>query len=251
MTNQKTLSASDPLILDVVCSMHAGVERFNTQVRGVVLPPSPRVLTEAEAQRAQDAVDEEMGELIKASREGNVAEAADAIIDAVYFLLGRLTEMGVPAKAVFDAVQKANMAKIPGDLDKRKGWGGTDAIKPEGWKAPDHSWLLSFSLADLGYARAITELSPVFQEITALRAAKGADYNNVPGGRDAYFPFGHQSYAHMMHTKGLRLMSLVKSMSEGREPNFEGIRDTVRDLVNYGAFYCEWMDRQAEVKVAA
>jgi phosphoribosyl-ATP pyrophosphohydrolase len=231
--------------------MHANVEAFNTTVRRVALPIVPRVLTPTEAQRAREALSEEMDELMVACEKGDVAEAADAIIDSVYFLLGRLAEMGIPAKAVFEAVQAANMEKVPGDLAKRQGWEGTDAVKPEGWAPPDHSWLLSFSLADLAKAHMFDELSPVFQEITKLRAAKGEDYNNVPGGRDAYFPFGHQSYGHMLNTKGLRLMSLLRSMGEGKQPNFEGIRDTVRDLVNYGAFYAEWIDRQGEAKVAA
>jgi NTP pyrophosphatase (non-canonical NTP hydrolase) len=231
--------------------MHTGAEQFNTHVRGVVLPAVPRVLSPLELERTHAAVREEMDELTEACKRGDVGEAADAIIDAVYFLLGRLTEMGIPAKAIFDAVQAANMVKVPGDLSKRPGWNGTDAVKPEGWKAPDHGWLLSFSLADLAFARMRHELSPVFQEITELRALKGADYNNVPGGRDAYFPFGHHSYAHMLNTKVLRLMSLIQSMGEGKKANFEGLRDTARDLVNYGAFYCEWMDRQSEVQVAA
>ena len=76
-------------------------------------------------------------------------------------------------------------------------------------------------------------------ELQQLRESKGRDYNDVPGGRDAYFPFGHFSYAHMLHTKNLRLQSLLSAMQKGRPVNFEGLYDTVRDLVNYGTYYCE------------
>jgi hypothetical protein len=31
-------------------------------------------------------------------------------------------------------------------------------------------------------------------------------------------------------------------MADGKKPNFEGLRDSVKDLVNYGAFYAEALD---------
>jgi predicted HAD superfamily Cof-like phosphohydrolase len=225
--------------------MQVKVEEFNTTIRGQAIPPTPTVLTEVQARRTSEAVNEELLELKHACLDGDVLEAADAVIDMMFFGLGRLAEMGVPAAAVFEAVHAANMKKVPGDLAKRSGWSGSDAVKPAGWTPPDHSFLLNFSLADVEKARMFDELSPVFQEITRLRKAKGEDYNNVPGGRDAYFPFGHQSHAHMLNTKTLRVLSLVNSMTSGKQPNFEGIRDSVRDLVNYGAFYAEWIDRGA------
>jgi predicted HAD superfamily Cof-like phosphohydrolase len=217
------------------------VEAFNQQVRKQVIPAVPTPLTPEQAERAAEAFEEEKTEFLKACESGDVLEAADGIIDLMYFGLGRLAEMGVPAKAVFDGVQAANMQKTTGTLAKRNGWGGYDAVKPEGWKAPDHSFLLNFSLADVEKAAVFNELSPIFQRITYLRAAKGEDYNNVPGGRDAYFPFGHLSYGHMLNTKALRIQSLLNAMMAGKHPNFEGLLDSVEDLVNYGAFYGEWL----------
>jgi NTP pyrophosphatase (non-canonical NTP hydrolase) len=241
----------DALLADVVLSFQAGVEKFNLDVTALPVPAIPTLLNPNRAEWARTALLEEANEFREAIEKGDIVEAADALLDSVFFALGRLCEMGIPAKAVWGRILEANMAKQRGELSKRPGSLGHDAVKPEGWTPPDHSWLLTFSLADLAKARMFDELSPVFQEITKLRAAKGEDYNNVPGGRDAYFPFGHQSYAHMLNTKTLRVMSLVNAMGSGRVPNFESVRDSVRDLVNYGAFYAEWIDRQGEARVAA
>jgi phosphoribosyl-ATP pyrophosphohydrolase len=230
------------LLTALVGRMLDKVELFNGRVRGQVIPATPQPLTDQQAQRAVDAFAEESKELLEATAAGDVLEQADAILDLVFFALGRLAEMGIPAWGVMEEINRANMEKKRGDLTKRTGWEGYDAVKPEGWTPPDHSWLLNFSLADVAKAKMFDELSPVFQEITKLRVAKGADYNNVEGGRNAYFPFGHFSHIHMLTTKVLRLQSLARSMADGKKPNFEGLRDSVKDLVNYGAFYAEALD---------
>jgi hypothetical protein len=216
-------------------------EEFNRGIIGLPVPATPTMLNADRAKWALMALEEERTEFANAIDADDVLEAADALIDGIYFALGRLTEMGVPAKAVFDGVHAANMGKVRGELSKRPGAQGYDAVKPEGWRAPDHSFLLDFSLADVNKAKVFDELSPIFQRITYLRAAKGEDYNNVPGGRDAYFPFGHLSYGHMLNTKALRIQSLLNAMMAGKKPNFEGLLDSVEDLVNYGAFYGEWL----------
>lgn len=227
----------------VVASMLLDVSRFNRQVTGLPIPNEPKTLGVRRARWAEAAMQEEVEEFMVATAEGNVAEAADALVDLVYFALGRLAEMGVPALAVFDEVQRANMDKVQGTLSKRPGSLGHDAVKPAGWRGPDHSWLVGLDLEAVESAqqRAMLwdGLSPLFQQIQDLRIAKGGDYNNVPGGRDAYFPFGHASYVHMLQTKVLRLQSLARHIDEGRAPKFEGMLDSVRDLANYAAFYGE------------
>jgi hypothetical protein len=45
----------------------------------------------------------------------------------------------------------------------------------------------------------------------------------------------------MLHTKNLRVQSLLSAMQKGRPVNYEGLYDTVKDLVNYGTYYCEAM----------
>lgn len=81
-------------------------------------------------------------------------------------------------------------------------------------------------------------------EAVLLCAAKSADYNHGMGhenihsvDRSAYFPFGEVSYAQMLHTKMQRFTSIVRKGLSGGEPNFEGLRDTALDIINYAGFY--------------
>jgi phosphoribosyl-ATP pyrophosphohydrolase len=227
----------------VVALMLAKVGLFNQKVTALPIPAVPTMLGADRQEWAMAALKEELVEFEDACEAGDVVEAADALVDLVYFALGRLIEMGVPPLAVMDGVQEANMVKRRGELSKRPGSLGCDAVKPEGWTPPDHSWLLNLQLTDLrAFAEGAAQreaISPVWLELQALRESKGADYNDVPGGRDAYFPFGHFSYAHMLQTKNLRIQSLLSAMQKGRPVNHEGLYDTVRDLVNYGTYYCE------------
>lgn len=242
------ISPREAFAAAVAARMLTKVEQFNLEVCTLPIPAEPTIMDEQRLEWANTAMQEELTEFNGACEAGDVLEAADALIDLVYFALGRLIEMGVPATAVMDEVQRANMDKQQGELSKRPGSMGHDAVKPAGWQAPDHAWLLGFSLADvrelvaLRAERAEHEaMSPVWLELQALREAKGKDYNDVPGGRDAYFPYGHFSYAHMLQTKNLRIQSLLAAMQKGRPVNFEGLYDTVKDLVNYGTYYAEAM----------
>lgn len=84
---------------------------------------------------------------------------------------------------------------------------------------------------------------------------KSADYNQAgmmgqdaeaaaQADRDVYFPFAGVSYAQMIHVKAQRLNSLVlKSMRGAVESNYEGIRDTLLDVINYASFWVERQDR--------
>ena len=248
MTEELNQQPREAFAAAIAARMLVKVAEFNREVVALPVPETPQVLGEQRRTWANAALQEELKEFNEAADAGDVLEAADALIDLVYFALGRLVEMGVPATAVMDEVQRANMDKERGELSKRPGSMGHDAIKPAGWQAPDHAWLLGFTLADLRELRQLRAeaaereaLSPVWLRLQALREAKGKDYNDVPGGRDAYFPFGHLSYAHMIHTKELRLQSLLKAMQTGRPVNFEGILDTVEDLINYATYYAEAM----------
>jgi hypothetical protein len=81
-------------------------------------------------------------------------------------------------------------------------------------------------------------------EAALLCAKKSADYNQGMGhldihnvDRSSYFPFGEISYAQMLHTKTQRFNSLVKKGLAGEVPNFEGLRDTALDIINYAGFF--------------
>lgn len=248
MTEDLNQQPREAFAAAIAARMLVKVEDFNREVVALPIPETPQVIGPERQSWANAALQEELTEFNEAIDAGDVLEAADALIDLVYFALGRLVEMGVPAIAVMDEVQRANMDKEQGELSKRPGSMGHDAIKPAGWQAPDHAWLLGFSLSDvreLAKLRAEAAerevMSPVWLELQALREAKGKDYNDVPGGRDAYFPYGHFSYANMLQTKNLRIQSLLAALQKGREVNFEGLYDTVKDLVNYGTYYAEAM----------
>jgi predicted HAD superfamily Cof-like phosphohydrolase len=76
---------------------------------------------------------EELQELLDAK---TVVDQADAVIDAIYFLVGTMVEMGVKPDKLFDIVQEANMGKLH-DVDgklvpvyKEDG----KVKKPENWQ---------------------------------------------------------------------------------------------------------------------
>lgn len=72
-----------------------------------------------------------------------------------------------------------------------------------------------------------------------LVAKKDQDYNSKVK-LEEYFPFGDISYVQMMHVKLLRIRNLLES---GQAPNYEGIKDSVYDLINYAVFYLEHMEK--------
>jgi len=211
------------------------VSKFCKDVIGLVAPDKPQVLSQDRLRFYLGNVNEELQELTEATAAGDIGEAADAIVDLIYFSLGRLYEMGVPADVVFDDVHLANMAKNRG-RKLREVQHDDDAIKPEGWTAPDHSWL--------------AHMSPVSVEAAKLRARKSADYRGADTGVSLadYFPFGILSHAQMIWIKALRIRSVAKQtydaqiLGDDHATNFESLRDSVVDLHNYVNFAAEDMD---------
>jgi len=57
-------------------------------------------------------VDEEIKELHDAHDAGDIVEVADAIADACYVLVGMAVSYGINLVAVWDEVQRSNMAKV-------------------------------------------------------------------------------------------------------------------------------------------
>lgn len=234
----ETQNPREILAAAVAARMLIKVEDFNYGIVGLPIPHVPAVLSEPRKEWAITALNEELAEFRDATDQGDVLEAADALIDLVYFALGRLVEMGVPAMAVFNEVQRANMDKKRGELSKRPNSKGFDAVKPAGWKSPDHAWLLSFTRDDLEKSLLWDAASPVLKKCIQLRAKKGNDYNSGPQLKD-YFPFGHESYAQMVHLKSTRMLSQIAVLKAGKALNYDGILDTLEDMINYATFYAE------------
>jgi len=80
----------------------------------------------------RNLIEEEVYELFCSEVDGDLAGVADAIADIIYVAIGMAISYGIPLKAVWNAVQAANMAKVGGGTRK-----DGKILKPPGWTAPD------------------------------------------------------------------------------------------------------------------
>lgn len=113
------------------------VREFMSATLGLELPSAPCLLPRDDWDFRARLLHEEVGEYRSAMEDGDLAEAVDALVDLAYVAHGTMLLHGVRWRAVWDEVHSANMRKVRGD--KGRGGGGMDAVKPDGWKAPDHS----------------------------------------------------------------------------------------------------------------
>ena len=83
---------------------------------------------------------EELQEFRDACQGGDLAKAADALVDLCYVALGTAQMMHVPFDECWAEVQRANMAKVRAngaDDPRSKRSHKFDVVKPEGWTPPD------------------------------------------------------------------------------------------------------------------
>jgi len=78
------------------------------------------------------------------------------------------------------------------------------------------------------------------EEAIELKKKKSADYQGGVFSEEQYFPFGYQSYMHMIMTKVNRIRSVMERTDDS-DLNFESAEDSVIDLVNYAAMMGAWM----------
>jgi hypothetical protein len=83
----------------------------------------------------------------------------------------------------------------------------------------------------------------VLLECAELLERKSQDYNSNGIDRDDYYLYGRKSLMTMIHTKTLRLRSLIDQCPT--DVNFESIQDTLKDLANYSAIWIDWERRHA------
>jgi len=119
--------------------MLAEVSRFNAEILCLPVPSAPTIPSEERWKFGYHFMLEELDEFHTACKENNIPDAADALVDLIYVALGRLLEMGIPPGPIFREVQRANMEKKRGLVEKRGQ--PIDAVKPEGWQPPNHEWL--------------------------------------------------------------------------------------------------------------
>jgi predicted HAD superfamily Cof-like phosphohydrolase len=79
--------------------------------------------------------DEEHAELVEALESGDRAAIARELADVVYVAYGAAGAYGIDLDAALTAVHRANMAKAPGGVVRRRADG--KLLKPDGWLAPD------------------------------------------------------------------------------------------------------------------
>lgn len=101
---------------------------------GLPVSPEPRMLTAEEASFYARFVMEELSEFLKAHESKDMAEAADAVVDLIYVMVGCAHHMGLPFNTLFNLVHNANMLKEPGETKRGI---KADAIKPNGWVPPE------------------------------------------------------------------------------------------------------------------
>jgi predicted HAD superfamily Cof-like phosphohydrolase len=98
-------------------------------------PKVPTLLDEDTKDHRYNFMQEELEEFDKACASGDLALAADALIDLVYVVMGTGVMMGLPWQALWDEVQRANLQKVRDlaqDTEYHRG-----LIKPPGWRPPD------------------------------------------------------------------------------------------------------------------
>jgi len=86
----------------------------------------------------------------------------------------------------------------------------------------------------------------VLRECIELQNQKASDYqNDVSSVKQAdYYRLGVDSIYDMMHTKMLRLKSLMETAksNSNNTPKFESLKDTAKDLINYASFFAAWLE---------
>ena len=109
------------------------VKEFHTAFN-LPMVSKPTFLPKERSEARMSWVREEVDEFLESD---NVIDQADALVDALYFILGTAVEIGVDLEPVFNIVQRANMAKLWSDGKPRYRELDKKVMKPEGWQAPE------------------------------------------------------------------------------------------------------------------
>jgi len=114
---------------------------------GLDTSTTPNLMTPDLCLEREEKMREELDEFSAAWMSGDLAKAADALIDLVVFAKGTAVMMGLPWRELFQEVNRANMSKERGVAPNRPNH-SQDLIKPEGWIAPRIDQILSNYLED-------------------------------------------------------------------------------------------------------
>jgi hypothetical protein len=94
----------------------------------------------------------------------------------------------------------------------------------------------------------------VLEECIKLQEAKGSDYQSkLSSVRQAdYYLRGVESIYDMLHTKMLRVRSLMEAAKaqHGARPNHESLEDSLKDLINYASFAVSYVRGKMDGQVS-
>jgi len=97
---------------------------------------TPKLMNLERAKKRCSWMNEEIHEFIDATKDEDIYEQVDAMVDLIYFALGTLVEIGAPPEEIFKIVQSANMNKLWGDGKPRFRESDSKVIKPANWENP-------------------------------------------------------------------------------------------------------------------
>ena len=91
-----------------------------------------------------------------------------------------------------------------------------------------------------GFVMAKVTATQILKEAAELKEKKSKDYQGGLWSEEDYFPFGKQSYIHMMWTKMLR----IRNVAEKDDVNFESLSDSLVDMINYAAMFAAYLENK-------
>lgn len=84
----------------------------------------------------------------------------------------------------------------------------------------------------------------VLLEAAEIQEKKGQDYNNAVSSvqQADYYTYGVWSLLDTIHAKYLRMKSVLETMEAGGKVNYESVKDSAIDMINYASFLAAYLD---------
>jgi predicted HAD superfamily Cof-like phosphohydrolase len=119
------------------------VKEFSDACNNGDNPTAPRLMSTEAVEFVATMVNDELEELREAT---DLAEQADALVDAIYYICDTAVRHGMNLDRVFEIVHGANMQKVVDGRVIRRDDG--KILKPQGWRDP-----ASLLLAEMEHQR--------------------------------------------------------------------------------------------------
>lgn len=150
---------------------------------GIVYEGPPRLLPNDVAQFRRNREIEELDEFEEARLAGDIVKCFDAILDEMYYLLGKAQLCGFTPEMLeqgWKRIHEANMAKVP-VTSEHPGRDGCkqDFIKPPGWKAPFHYDIIGKAIAEWNAAHQNNSTLDVWNQLVKQKTNATNTTENV------------------------------------------------------------------------